>query len=97
MTKISPLGGMPINEAIFDARLLGAGLQPFETWRTWGAVLKAAFGLPLTEAELATFRSVAGERRFAVGACAVGVCSVPAALAMDLMTEASQRLPSTAC
>jgi porin len=33
--------------------------------------------------------------RFAVGACAVGVCSVPAALAMDLMTEAPQRLPST--
>jgi hypothetical protein len=63
MTKTSPLGEKTtIDQALFDERLLGAGLQPFATWQTWGVVLKATFGMPLTDAELATFHAVAGER-----------------------------------
>jgi hypothetical protein len=63
------LDEMTIGQALFDERLLGASLQPLEpgqtpfaSWQTWGAVLKAAFALPLTDAELATFHAVAGER-----------------------------------
>jgi hypothetical protein len=51
-----------IVQALADERLLGAALHPFETWQTWGVALKAAFNLPLTEDEHATFRAIAGER-----------------------------------
>ena len=51
-----------IDRALTDPRLLGAGLGAVESWRTWLVVLKAAFGLPLDEAELQTFVTVAGSR-----------------------------------
>ena len=51
-----------IDRALTDPRLLGAGLGAVELWRTWLVVLKAAFGLPLDEAELQTFVTVAGSR-----------------------------------
>jgi hypothetical protein len=51
-----------IERALSDPRLLGAGLGSIETWSTWSAVLNAAFALPLDEADLAVFRSVAGDR-----------------------------------
>jgi hypothetical protein len=51
-----------IAEALEDARLLGAALQPHETWRVWTIVLKAAFALPLDDAEREVFRTVAGDR-----------------------------------
>jgi Phage Terminase len=51
-----------IDRALLDHRMLGAGFDDIVTWRTWVAVLKAAFGLPLDEQELETFTAVAGGR-----------------------------------
>src|SRR5262249_27788934 len=46
----------------FNKDLLGAGLGDPSTWSTWLAVLRAAFGQQLSEADAATFRQVAGDR-----------------------------------
>jgi hypothetical protein len=51
-----------IVQALADDRLLGAALQPFATWQVWGVALKAAFGMALTDVELATFHTIAGAR-----------------------------------
>src|SRR5262245_60166310 len=52
-----------IDRAIRDPALLGAALGGYATsWSTWSATLKAAFGLPLSDSELTTFRGVAGDR-----------------------------------
>jgi len=53
---------LAIDKVLTDPRLLGAGLGDIGTWSTWLAVLKAAFALPLDDAERATFMSVAGGR-----------------------------------
>jgi hypothetical protein len=53
---------LPIDKALTDQRLLGAVLAPIETWQTWLTVLKAAFGLPLDDAEREVFAAVAGGR-----------------------------------
>jgi hypothetical protein len=53
---------MSIDHALADSRLLGAALGDLGSWSTWFVVLKAAFGLPLDESELATFARVAGDR-----------------------------------
>jgi hypothetical protein len=47
--------------AIADPHLLGPSFRG-SSWDTWRAILKAAFGEPLTPAELALFRAVAGDR-----------------------------------
>src|SRR5262245_10921147 len=57
MTKL-----LPIDRALTDRNLLGAGLGDLASWSTWLAVLRAAFGLPLSEADTATFKQVAGDR-----------------------------------
>jgi hypothetical protein len=57
-----PPSMVTIDQALHDRRLLGAALQPLETWATWSIVLKAAFGMSLTDAELAAFHAIAGER-----------------------------------
>ena len=49
---------MNILEALHDVNLLGADRDP-ATWRTWDAVLRAAYALPMTEEELAIFQQVA--------------------------------------
>jgi phage terminase large subunit-like protein len=54
--------GMSIDRALADRRLLGAALGDLGSWSTWLVVLKAAFGLPLSDAEIATFCKVAGDR-----------------------------------
>jgi hypothetical protein len=36
---------LPIDRAVKDPRLLGAGLGDLTTWSVWLAVLKAAFGI----------------------------------------------------
>ena len=41
-----------IDRALADVRMLGAGLGDIGTWRTWLVVLKAAFGLPLTDCQI---------------------------------------------
>ena len=51
-----------IDRAMADDQLLGAGLGDLASWSVWGVVLKAAYGLPLTEEERATYHRVAGER-----------------------------------
>lgn len=53
---------IPISGALADANLLGAALGDIESWKTWLAILKAAFGEVLTDDERATFALVAGDR-----------------------------------
>jgi hypothetical protein len=52
-----------IERALADEHLLGAALGSLETWATWVAVLKAAFGLKLTRSERRVFETVAGSRK----------------------------------
>jgi hypothetical protein len=54
--------GYTIDVAMRDHRLLGAALGDTASWSTWIAVLKAAFGLGLTDEQRALFESVAGQR-----------------------------------
>ena len=51
-----------IDRALRDPNLLGAALGDRGPWKTWLAVLRAAFGLPLDEAEGVSFHAVAGDR-----------------------------------
>src|SRR5215471_17116585 len=51
-----------IERALGDPGLFGGAIGDLSTWSMWIAVLKAAFGLPLTADELARFASVAGNR-----------------------------------
>jgi hypothetical protein len=51
-----------IDHALLDRRLLGAGFGEPNTWRTWIAVLKAAFGLQLDPQQREIFNAVAGSR-----------------------------------
>jgi hypothetical protein len=51
-----------IDQALADHRLLGGALGNLGSWATWLVVLKAAFGLPLNDAERATFLKIAGDR-----------------------------------
>jgi hypothetical protein len=51
-----------IDKVLADARLLGAALGDIKTWAMWVIALKAAFALPLTDAERKTFATVAGDR-----------------------------------
>jgi hypothetical protein len=47
--------------AMKDPQMFGR-FFPGDTWAGWHAILKAAFALPMTEAETAFFQSVAGDR-----------------------------------
>jgi hypothetical protein len=51
-----------IDQALADRRLLGGALGDVGSWLSWLVVLKAAFGLQLSDGELATFRKIAGDR-----------------------------------
>jgi hypothetical protein len=55
-------GAVTIERALKDENLLGAALGPIGSWRTWVAVLKAAFGEALTPEEVEVFAVVAGGR-----------------------------------
>jgi hypothetical protein len=52
----------PIERAIRDPRLFGAGLGDIATWQTWLTVLRAAFGSSLDQSGLDIFAKVAGGR-----------------------------------
>jgi hypothetical protein len=52
-----------IDDAITDPKLLGAALGPIQSWTIWRTVLKATFGLALTDDEARAFASVAGSRK----------------------------------
>ena len=48
---------LPISQALADPNLLGAALGDISSWRTWLAILKAAFAEPLNDEERALFAS----------------------------------------
>jgi hypothetical protein len=51
-----------IDEALTDGNLLGAALGDASTYPTWLAVLRAAYGLPLSEDDRSCFHAVSGGR-----------------------------------
>jgi hypothetical protein len=51
---------MNIIEAIDDHNLLGASIRDAESWKTWRALLAAAFGLPLDPYQAELFRQCTG-------------------------------------
>lgn len=51
-----------IDRALLDKNLLGAALGDTASWSQWLAVLRAAFGLKMSDQDLAIFSEVAGER-----------------------------------
>lgn len=53
---------IPIERALADRNLLGAGLGSLATWSTWLSVVKAAHGRKLSADERALFNEVAGNR-----------------------------------
>jgi hypothetical protein len=55
-----------ITTALRDPNLLGAALGNADSWDTWIAVLKAAFGLTLNRQDRRTFAAVAGSRRVSI-------------------------------
>jgi hypothetical protein len=60
------VAAMPIDRAMLDRRLLGAGLLAdgdAATWSTWLTVLRAAFGIELSDDELELFHAIAGNRK----------------------------------
>jgi len=60
--KIKPAPPAPnIVEAIETAAMFGK-FFPGDSWAGWKTILKATFGLPMTEAETSFFQSVAGDR-----------------------------------
>jgi hypothetical protein len=52
---------LPITDTMTDPNLFGRWFAG-GTWGTWQAVLKAAYGLPMSDAEIAVFKSVSGSR-----------------------------------
>jgi hypothetical protein len=57
---VSP--AITIDKALRDPNLLGAALGTSPTWDTWIAILRAAYGLPLSDSERVAFDAVAGGR-----------------------------------
>ncbi len=51
-----------IDQALADPMLLGAGLGSPTSWQVWTAVLRATFGLPLSDEDRSLFDQVAGGR-----------------------------------
>ena len=51
-----------IDQALLDRNLLGAALGDLASWQRWLTVLRAAFALPMTASDRATFAQVAGDR-----------------------------------
>ena len=52
-----------LDRALTDRSLLGAALGDPRSWSRWLSVLRAAFGLRMSAADLAAFAEVAGDRR----------------------------------
>jgi hypothetical protein len=51
-----------IDRALLDRNLLGAALGDAASWLRWLSVLRAAFTLPMSDADCITFAEVAGDR-----------------------------------
>jgi hypothetical protein len=52
-----------IDQALRDPALLGSALGDLASWQTWLSVLRAAFGLDLTDEQLQVFGAVTGNRK----------------------------------
>ena len=62
--KPHPQRVMPFDQVLADPNLLGAALGgDLSSWSVWVALLKATFGVKLTDAERKTFATVAGDRQ----------------------------------
>ena len=60
---------MNIDQALADPNLLGAGLgSDLASWSSWRAILRAAYGLPLSDDQAETFHRLAGGRTAPQGA-----------------------------
>ena len=57
-----PAALIDINRALLDPNLLGAALGNPTTWSRWLSVLRAAFALNMSAADIAAFKEVAGDR-----------------------------------
>jgi hypothetical protein len=55
--------GRTVLRAVTDEKLFGPHFRPPDSWAPWLAVLKALFGLPLTDAEAPLFRECTGRAR----------------------------------
>jgi hypothetical protein len=55
-------GDITVDQALRDPLLLGAALGNANSWASWLAVLRAAFGLPLSPSQQTIFQQVAGGR-----------------------------------
>lgn len=51
-----------IDTAFSDPKLLGAAFKDQRTWNSWRIILRAAFGLELTDDETVVFKALAGGR-----------------------------------
>jgi hypothetical protein len=60
--RLNQASSMSIDRALTDPRLLGAALGDPASWTTWLVVLKAAFGLNLSDEQRDLFMQVAGGR-----------------------------------
>jgi len=60
--RLNQASSMSIDRALTDPRLLGAALGDHASWTTWLVVLRAAFGLNLTDEQRDLFMQVAGGR-----------------------------------
>jgi hypothetical protein len=54
--------GIAIDQALIDQQLLGAALGDQASWGVWLTIMRAAYGLPLTDQQRETFMAVAGDR-----------------------------------
>lgn len=87
-----------IVEALTDHNLLGAALGDPQTWQRWQAVLRAAFALPMSEADKAAFHEVSGNREPPSQAvrelwCTVGRRSGKSRIAAALAVYAAAFIP----
>lgn len=92
---------MRIDEALRDPNLLGAALGDVETFAAWLAVLRAAYGLPLSADDKALFANVSGGRAaprapvgelWAIIGRRSGKSRMAAALAVHVATLVEHRL-----
>ena len=93
-----PRALIDIDRALLDPNLLGAGLGNPATWSRWLAVLRAAFALPMSDADLVQFKEVSGNREVPASRvdelwCTVGRRSGKSRIAAALAVYAALLVP----
>src|SRR5262245_31095611 len=97
-----PASAISIDAALTNPDLLGAALGDPATWATWLTVLRAAYGLPLSDQQRELFITVAGGRNpptrrrvrelWAVAARRSGKSRIAAGCAVHTATMVPHRL-----